>query len=94
MTGSNGGEYICKSGAIFIWTQQDGPHAGVLSGAFRASAPAPTEADIDEAKAFIRTMVPEGNESVFERVLRGPEMETRQRAVSITDQLLGRASRN
>lgn len=93
MTSNNRGEHICKSGAVFHWKRDEVPgHAGVLSGYFSTRA---GQADVEEVQAYLRSLVPENGTVEFCRVFDGPsQLAVQQRATAITDQLLGRASRN
>lgn len=90
---ANSGEFTCRSGAVFQWKREETPGvAGVLSGHFRDRA---SLADVDEVQTFLRTLVPDGGTVEFCQVLDGATLaEAKQRTMAITDQLLGRASRN
>lgn len=89
----NSGEYTCKSGAVFHWKRDEVPGiAGVLSGYFSTRA---SNAEVDEVQVFLRTLVPESVTVEFCQVLDGATLaEAKQRTLAVTDQLLGRASRN
>lgn len=83
--------YICKSGAVFRWQRTENTTGGVLSGWFDTPA---TDADIKEAQQYLHTLLPPNSTPAFSRVLRGGETTVRQQATALTDQLLGRQSRN
>lgn len=89
----NSSTYTCKSGAVFQWRRDEAPGvAGVLSGYFTTQ---PSDADVAEVQAFLHTQVPVNGTVEFCKVFSdSTPADVKQRAATITDQLLGRASRN
>lgn len=93
MTSNKSGEHICKSGAVFHWKRDEVPgHAGVLSGYFSTQA---SGADVREVQEYLRSLIPENGTVAYSGVFDGPtKLAAQQRAAAMSDQLLGRASRN
>lgn len=84
--------FTCRSGAVFVWTQETTAAAGVMRGYFEGQRP--SMADVEEVQVYLRSQIPENSETVFEKVIVGPPEVTRQQVIALSDRLLQRPGRN